>query len=281
MKHYLVIVTCIFILGYSCTPTIGVTISHPQMPLGETDVVVVVQKEENFEAEGVEVGMVRTADRGLSIHCSYEDIVQYLIGLSRKNGANLVKITGHKPPDYKSTCHRITAALYRVPQVHKYEKEIAWSASRKLKWEDFKGTPKSEDFPDVAAQTYCGFGFRTNRITIFKNATIIAQNIFDCSQSWVRPDQKYREDLLEHEQTHFDLCEVYARQLRKALLEKKLTVFNLNKETSTVYEAIFKQYVARQQLYEKETGNGLKKEEQARWSHFIALELEALHQYQQ
>jgi hypothetical protein len=54
-----------------------------------------------------------------------------------------------------------------------------------------------------------------------KKAKIFTKNTFDCKLSWVRPNQKYRTDLLEHEQGHFDLCEIYTRQLRKRLEDRR------------------------------------------------------------
>ena len=89
----------------------------------------------------------------------------------------------------------------------------------------------------------------------------------------------YRRDLLEHEQGHFDLSEVYARQLRKKLDEKKLTVFNLSNDANVVFKDVYASYVDRQELYEQETQNGLDHKKQAEWSNQISRELRGLNAF--
>ena len=199
--------------------------------------------------------------------------------MARQNGANVIKITEHKVPDRLSSCHRFTAKIYLVPDFRKHEKEIQWSATRKLTWEDFKGNPKSISNSDVAAQTYCGFGFQTNYVTVFTKAKIFVTATFTCNLSWVRPDQKNRADLLAHEQGHFDLCEVYARQLRKKLQEENLTVFNLNTDANIIFKNVYARYLDRQGLYEMETNYGLDKQKQKQWRMTINNELNGLSSY--
>ena len=145
----------------------------------------------------------------------------------------------------------MNAKIYKVPNFRIHEREIEWSKNRKLSWEDIKGNPKPISNANAAAQTYCGFSFETNRVTMFKKAKIFTKNTFDCNLSWVRPGQKNREDLLEHEQGHFDLSEVYARRLRKKLEEKQLTVFNLNNEAHSVFRQVSAEYLDRQECMKK------------------------------
>lgn len=258
---------------YSCSPKIGSTISSKQTALSETDFVLVLQQQDDFNNDGIEVGSIKSGDNGLSTNCTYYEVIDKLKNLARQNGANVIKITEHKSPDRWSSCERLTAKIYKVPDFRKHEKEIEWTANRKLTWEDFKGNPKSISNSNTAAQTYCGFGFQTNYVTVLTKTKIFVTTTFTCNLSWVKPDQKDRVDLLEHEQGHFDLCEAYARQLRKKLQEKKLTVFNLNTDANIIFKDVYALYLDRQELYEKETNYGLNRQKQIEWTKTINSEL--------
>ncbi|HMI78622.1 MAG TPA: hypothetical protein VK484_07500 [Ferruginibacter sp.] len=267
------------VLLYACAPKIGSTINNKQLPLSDNEFVLVLQKEDNFSNDGIEIGSIRSADNGFSSNCTYYEIIDQLKQLARQNGANLIKITEHKSPDQWSTCERLKAKIYKVPNFRVHEKEIEWTANRKLTWEDFKGTPKTASNSTLAAQAYCGFGFQTTGVTMFNKAKIFTLNTFTTSLSWVRPDQKDRTDLLEHEQGHFDLCEVYTRQLRKKLEEKKLTAFNLNTDANVIFKNVYASYLDRQELYEKETNHGLDREKQIEWTKLIGAELSGLNNF--
>jgi len=264
---------------YSCSPKIGSTITSKQTPLSDTDFVLVLQQQDDFTNDGIEIGTIKSGDNGLSTNCTYFEVIDKLKRLARQNGANVIKITEHKGPDRWSSCERLTARIYRVPDFRKHEKEIEWTANRKLIWEDFKGNPKPISNSNTAAQTYCGFGFQTNYVTILTRTKIFTKNTFNCNLSWVRPDQKGRADLLEHEQGHFDLCEVYTRRLRKKLEEKKLTVFNLKTDANIIFKDVLALYLDRQELYEKETNYGLDRQKQNEWATMINKELNDLSSY--
>ncbi len=261
---------------HSCSPKIGSTIINKQPTLIGNEFVLVLQKEDSFNNDGIEIGSIRSGDNGFSSGCTYYEVIDKLKQIARDNGANLIKITEHKSPDNWSTCVRLKAKIYKVPNFRIHEKEIEWTADRKLTWEDFKGNPKTYTNSNTAAQTYCGFGFQTNRVTMFTNAKIFTSNSFNTNLSWVRSDQKNNAGLLEHEQGHFDLCEVYTRQLRKQLEEKKLTVFNLNTDANVIFKAVSALYLDRQEQYERETNYGLDRQKQIEWTKLIALELNEL-----
>ena len=148
-----------------------------------------------------------------------------------------------------------------------------------MTWEDFKGKPKIISNTNVAAQTYCGFSLESNRVTVFKKVKIFIKNTFDCNLSWVGQDQMSRDDLLEHEQVHFDLSQVYARHLRKNLVEKNLTVNNLTTGTNSVFKDVYNAYLERQEMFETETNYGLDREKQKLWAKKIVEELTELNSW--
>lgn len=156
--------------------------------------------------------------------------------------------------------------------------EIEWSKDRKLVWHDFKGTKKPVDGSDVAAVTRCGLGMSTrasgrNKPIFYVKAT------FYCNESWYRKDMPMTDEILEHEQGHFDLCEIYARQLRKKLNNANLNASNLSKEANAIFNKVNDQYVERQKVYDRETNHGQEHSVQAKWNGVIVAELAALEEF--
>lgn len=251
----------------SCSPKIGSSIMSNQKKLNGSENILVLQFGDEQKIDGIKIGEIKSTDSGFSSNCSYNEIIIPLKKLARQSGANIIKITKHKTPDNWSTCDRIKADIYKVENYKKYEREIEWNKNRKLTWEDFKGKPITNS--NVGALTYCGFGFQSNRVTLFKSAKIFVKNTFNCDLSWVRPDQIKRKELLEHEQGHFDLSEIYARLLRTKLNERKLTIANLNTEGNLIFTEVYKSYLDKQEQYEKETEYGLNRTEQQRWNTYI------------
>jgi len=119
------IITCIAIVItiISCSPKLGSAIVYKQPALAPTDIIVVLQQEDNFPNTGIKVGTLSSSDNGISTHCTYKDVIGKLMEMARQNGANILKITEHKAPDMWSTCDRIIATIYRVENPRQFEKD--------------------------------------------------------------------------------------------------------------------------------------------------------------
>lgn len=147
---------------------------------------------------------------------------------------------------------------------------FSWDAGRKLSWSDFQG-PVNTVSEESAAATCCSIGFRLN-----KNAAgtpeLSVYNTFYINKSWVKADAKI-ESILAHEQGHFDLCELYTRQLRSRLAVVDLHSPTAKQQLMAIYSAVNNEYEVRQQAYEQETQHGTILPEQHRWENQIAGEL--------
>ena len=154
------------------------------------------------------------------------------------------------------------------------QNEVEWNKERKLTWEDFKGTPPSITETNAAASTRCGFDVSAESNGSGELIAVTIKNMFFCDRSWVRQDKRNRLDLLEHEQAHFDLCEVYARRLRKRVKDSnyKLDIDN------AIFE-VFEAFRKRQKLYDKETNHSRNNEKQVAWLKTIADELQSLNAF--
>lgn len=95
---------------------------------------------------------------------------------------------------------------------------LTWNQHPTLSWSDFKGRPRRiAGEPSAVTDT----GFRVQLECHEAVLDIRIQVEFYTASSWVKPLRKSPE-LLRHEQGHFDLTELYARKMRKAIREANI-----------------------------------------------------------
>lgn len=148
---------------------------------------------------------------------------------------------------------------------------IEWG-TRTLTWDDFQGKPnmkghKAETYAELSAS------YTADEDSLYFEVRCY----FHPDRSWTRePDDDY---LLNHEQRHFDLTEVYARRLRKTLTESRITVKNYKQVFSEAFKDMNRELYHMQQLYDKETRHSIYKDAQAKWDELIDKELALLEAY--
>ncbi len=162
----------------------------------------------------------------------------------------------------------LTSSTNKSPDI------IYWNADQQLSWQDFKGHPQYQ-YRDISAITSSGIvhykGCKDGQIN-YK-----VQAYFEKKESWVKAEALTRHHL-EHEQIHFDITELYARKLRKALSQRD---FYCGEEAAfeTFVEAVLGNWQAEQQAYDMLTHHSLDKEQQKEWYHKIAMELSLLEDF--
>ena len=151
---------------------------------------------------------------------------------------------------------------------------IIWSKDYKLQWTDFKGKPAGT----LKAMTWSTIELEPKKVDA-SGITLTLNAYFLKNQSWRQKD--FTDDfVLQHEQTHFDMAEVYTRKLRKKISETK---FKDTKKAMTeiqkMYNETFGELKAYQKTYDEETKHSVNKEAQIRWNKKIADELQSLNAY--
>ncbi len=149
---------------------------------------------------------------------------------------------------------------------------IEWNANRKLTWDDFKGRVPA--VTHEAALSQCGFGYATNNVTRREALQVKVSARFYRKESWSHPDKRGIR-LLQHEQRHFDLCEVYARKLRQAIAAGHFTGADMHK-VDKLYEKYSDELNDMQMKYDGETIHSLDTEKQNEWNEKIVKELDEL-----
>jgi len=146
------------------------------------------------------------------------------------------------------------------------ENIIPWSTSRKLVWDDFKASPDGTS--SNAALTNAKIVFNYGH-----NGKILKFSVrcgFDKTKSWARIKNDY---ILEHEQKHFDIAELYARKLYKALTEYQFKEKTVDKDLNAIYQKVMQEHFTTQGEYDSQTDHSLKQEEQKKWDEKIEQEL--------
>ncbi|WP_051878608.1 DUF922 domain-containing protein [Chryseobacterium sp. FH1] len=149
--------------------------------------------------------------------------------------------------------------------------KIFWDKNRKLEWTDFQSGAKPTG-SKTAATTFCGISYLLNSSTKkFSSKQVKIQSFFVPFKSWAHLEHK-TDVILMHEQSHFDIAELFARRFRKLISDKNLDAKSLQKH----YERIYDDYKAYQQDYETVTNHGRIRDKQYEYSRKIDEEIEEL-----
>jgi len=263
----------------SCAPVIRTSIQK-KLPVSYEEVIIFENKD-FLPEDAIKIGRVDIFDNGVSTNCGYEQVVDMAKKEASKAGGNAIHIVKHFLPDLRSTCHKIEAKIYKINDVKKYEPRFYWSENRKLVWSDFKSVNKPELFEDEAAVTYCGFGYYSNVTNALGKIEIKVFNVFQCKKSWLDTFDKNAQ-LLVHEQTHFDLCEVYTRKFRKTIKDLPINNFNMNNDkVESAFRRLWDEYNHKQFTYDEETVHGTIPEKQNEWNLLILKELQGMDEFKE
>ncbi|HEX6994197.1 MAG TPA: hypothetical protein VF339_08620 [Gammaproteobacteria bacterium] len=161
---------------------------------------------------------------------------------------------------------------------------IRWQADRPLEWSDFKGQVDPNAGPQTAALTSASVsvGFelevRGGRRCEFEVLRIETTAEFHPEHSWVR-DGARTAAVLEHEQGHFDLAEVF-----RAVLERQAAALvgrpqrcaagadpsaieaEVNEWIAEIRGQVFDELERVQDQYDAETGHGTLPDAQSVWT---------------
>ena len=164
------------------------------------------------------------------------------------------------------SCSVVVSVFFRALQMNFYNTPTLkrWDEKKPLNWEDFKGIPFPFGPFDAAvnSRVYVEFDSASMKYTAYA-----AQNDV---HSWTR--YKTDDNLLKHEQYHFNVTEIFARKLNKYLSENNLTPEGVEEKLTEINQelSVF------QDQYDAETDHNLLQSKQDYWEFKID---SALHEY--
>ncbi|MCG3164254.1 MAG: hypothetical protein POELPBGB_00008 [Bacteroidia bacterium] len=150
---------------------------------------------------------------------------------------------------------------------------VYWNAERKLKWQDFKGRP--DESTNLLAMTQAGIGYEVACNNGELKVKVFCY--FNVKKSWTKEEES--DELLRHEQLHFDITELYTRKLRKLVSELEDPCGKNISKLNGLYEENMKGWVKAQDDYDRESEHSLNNEQQRLWDEKVARELKELKQY--
>jgi len=151
---------------------------------------------------------------------------------------------------------------------------IYWNAERKLNWNDFKGTvPDSADFFARSAIRIETIGFWEEDMPNYKIVTK-----FYRYNAWTKDTAS--KNLLQHEQVHFDIAELYARKIRKGIGDLRRRHESDIAKYIEFINKLFKEYSVMTNIeYDTATDYSRCVEVQQEWNERIAKKLYELRKY--
>ncbi|GGW73987.1 hypothetical protein GCM10008085_27710 [Winogradskyella epiphytica] len=154
----------------------------------------------------------------------------------------------------------------------------SWSEGQKLSWSDFKGNPDptSDAVALTASGITFGYSLKTSGKRIVDYRTTVEAHFYPNKSWYVKSRGNHH--VLRHEQLHFDITELYARQFRQQLT-KLVVNQNLKEQMRSLHDSVNKALNETQIRYDKQTNHSMNIEKQKAWELFVAKELKALDQF--
>lgn len=134
----------------------------------------------------------------------------------------------------------------------------------KLKWEYYTGEPDSKS--GFWANTLWDVYYQYRVIAIHFDTVKIELNVWHVlkADSWVEKD-KESDELLHHEQGHFNTAIILEGQFKKAIDTTTLLISNYAQKIDSTFNAVLKSISVLNAEYDKETDHMWNKEAQQLW----------------
>ncbi|MES2269228.1 MAG: DUF922 domain-containing protein [Bacteroidota bacterium] len=154
---------------------------------------------------------------------------------------------------------------------------IKWDTNTPLTWTDFSGTIDKNNPYYAHTQARINYNYKWRKSDYLFTYEFKIDAGFEKNASWVRPGKESPE-LLQHEQLHFDISELFARKLSVAFNTKKYTA-NYEQEIKDIFAQIMKEVGAMQEKYDAETNHSANKDKQQEWETYVKEQLKQTPSY--
>lgn len=138
------------------------------------------------------------------------------------------------------------------------EEFIPWAFSRRLSWTDFLCEPQKNSDAVASTSTSLGIAYQVEHGELTYSITCN----FSKLKSWGLLKTDY---ILAHEQGHFDITEICARKLYKALQEYEFNKKTYRKDINDIYQTIVAEKEEMQAAYDGESDHSRNRKVQYEW----------------
>ena len=245
--------------------TAGADASNPPL-------ITIIKRGEPLPADAQKLRTIVMTGNDPARGCAQFELEQNAFDSATAMGANVIREDAIRERSQEFPCNEITFTFYLANDAQAVEQRFSWTPGRPLMWTDFKGSIPQNAANSTAAETSCGIGIETNTVTSQNDPKVYVYNTFHTSSSWVRTGYN-TVDILEHEQGHWNICELYTRKMRIRFATAGIDLRNLKAVVGKIYSETQREYSARQEQYERETQHGIIREQQMHWTEMINNEL--------
>lgn len=157
---------------------------------------------------------------------------------------------------------------------------ICWQENTKLKWSDFQGEPNNKFKTTLNTNAGAVTATRLTRTPISDEKGFLKYDITVCFiKNLSFTTDTTSSELLQHEQLHLDIMELYARKIRKSLSLLVAKKSRDQREFDSVIDKILLEEKELTKQYDIKTGNGGVDFVQEEWNLEIQQELNAMKAY--
>ena len=154
---------------------------------------------------------------------------------------------------------------------------IRWSDTTKLSWTDFTGIPPENTTLDFEMVVLTPAEFHEPSILRSAYARVECYMVKDAS--WVIKS-KEKKQLLAYNQIMFDICELSARKLRKAISEADFELWSAAELFNKIYNENKRELTNTIALYRSETETGINTKKLKEWQERVTRELSFLEDFE-
>lgn len=158
------------------------------------------------------------------------------------------------------------------PAQDKGDELIYWKAGQRLTWDDYKGKADIGSGAAASTSTYLGIDYNFSP----KGLTYKISCSFSKTRSWGIHKNQH---ILNHEQGHFDIAEIFARRLNMKMAAYKFNSNTYKNDLRKMYEDVVDEKEEMQDAYDKETDHSIIKDKQEEWLKKIAGMLKEYEKY--
>ncbi|MEM1136268.1 MAG: DUF922 domain-containing protein [Bacteroidota bacterium] len=163
-------------------------------------------------------------------------------------------------------------------QLRAQSETIVWQKGQKLNWSDFKGTPEGKIYEAARSEFKVEFkysGSSDNGELVFQ---FDVSALFIPKASWYVAD-KVSNELLMHEQLHFDITELYARKMRQRFQTAPISKENYKADIKAIYGKVMDELKAYRKQYNNDTLFGANLNKQLQWNSKVHKEMGDLEKF--
>lgn len=163
-----------------------------------------------------------------------------------------------------------SAAAQKLP--YDPEEYLEWREHEKLSWEVYDAEPTEDSFGDAGTAVK----IKAKPYLVSGRIYYSVYALFNKKKSWCK---RKSDELLAHEQLHFDIAELTARNVRRAVEQmQKDNVDDIKTFNENINKILLKSNDLDAQ-YDEDTFHGLIQEKQQEWEEKVAEQLYALKAY--